>query len=543
MSETNKPADKPLGTQALRQQVEQALAIGEMAEASALANQLAQRKVLGPWEQAVIGRAALAVEEYSEAAARLSTAIETLHEEGAILVDLAASKAGLERWDQAASLLGKAIAQRPNIPSLHERHAIYLANSGDLGASIEALDRALALEPNRASAWSLLGERQLERDDAAAAEKAFKQALACKADESTALWNLALLKEKAGDLSSALDLLDQVPEETAETAQARHRRGQMLLSLGRLEEGWQDYAARLKNLNYVSWQYALRVPYWSGEDLTGKHLVIWADQGLGEQLLTASLLEETASRCGKLTFACDPRLLNLLIRSMPSIHFVPITDIKDRGPTLGPIDAQATLSELGAVLRPNQSAFPNPTAFLNPDMEQVSAFRERLKTDGQKLIGLSWRSANALASKEKSTRLKDHWIAVLQMPGVRFVSLQYGDVADDVAEAVAATGAEITTVTDLDPTQDVDGFASLVAAMDAVISTSNTTVHVAGGLGIPTWAILPHAYGRPWYWFDRGETSPWYQNLSLIRSQREWGEALNNAAAALQGALQDSDSL
>lgn len=533
MSESNSPPEKTLTAQELRQQIDEALARKDVELAQRLAAQLAQRESLGPWEITAIGRAAIAVNDFAKANTWLSRAHYVLPDEGAILVDLAAALAGLGRWGQAAELLDKAIAQRPDIPDLHERHSIYLANAGDQAGSLIAVERCLALDSARASSWALLGERRVEMEDSRAAEDAFLTALKHQPDNSAALWNLALLKEKAGDLSAALDLLDRVPTETGQTARARHRRGQILLSLGRLAEGWADYAARLKNLSYVSWQYALRVPYWSGEGLTGKHLVVWADQGLGEQLLTVSLLSDAVALCGSLTFACDPRLVTLLSRSFPGIHVVPLTALKDDGPSLGHIDAQATLSELGAVLRQDLTTFPPPTAFLKPDLARVEAFRERLKAHDQPLIGISWRSESTLAGAEKSTSLKDHWSTVLQTDGPRFVSLQYGDTSEDIA----AAGVEILSAPDLDPIQDVDGFAALVAAMDAVVSTSNTTVHVAGGLGIPTFSVLPAAYGRPWYWFDQGEVSPWYQNLTVVRSGGNWSKALSKAGAELRQLL------
>jgi hypothetical protein len=153
--------------------------------------------------------------------------------------------------------------------------------------------------------------------------------------------------------------------------------------------------------------------------------------------------------------------------------------------------------------------------------------------EGTALIGISWRSTNPLAGPEKSIALSPDWYPVLQQKGVRFVSLQYGDVTEELAEVQREAGIEILCDPSLDPTRDVDGFAALVAAMDLVISTSNTTVHVAGGMGIPTWILVPPAYGRPWYWFEKGETSPWYPGVRLLRSQGDWRALMTQAAENL----------
>ena len=178
--------------------------------------------------------------------------------------------------------------------------------------------------------------------------------------------------------------------------------------------------------------------------------------------------------------------------------------------------------------------FPDTQPFLKPDPVRVARYREKLQGDDDNpLIGISWRSANPLAGPDKSTDLVLHWRPLLEQEGVRFICLQYGDVSDELEALQKQTGCEIVNDPTLDPTRDVDGFAALVASMDLVISTSNTTVHVAGGLGIPTWTLLPSAYGRPWYWFDRGGTAPWYPGVRLYRSNGDWTALIAQVAQEL----------
>jgi tetratricopeptide (TPR) repeat protein len=534
MSDPSAPPSKKESTPALRARAEAALVKGDLATAQTLASELAGR-TLGGWDQAVLGRIALAAGHIKEANTHLEAARALLPDEGSILVDLAAALAASRRWAAAAKVVAEAIAQRGHLADLHERHAIYLANAGDREGSKMALEHALTLEPHRASAWALLGERHLEQGERAAAKTAFAKAVTCDPKDPSGLWNLALLAEQEGDLEDAASILTQLLETRADQRQVRHRRGQIRLSRGDLEQGWADYAFRLKSREYVSWQHALKAPYWAGEDLTGKHLAVWADQGLGEQLLTASLLPDVLSQSKSLTFACDPRLVTLLRRSFPEVQVVSLEALKQEGKALGAIDYQATLSEVGAAQRPSLSDFPSPQATLLPDSGRVAAFRESLLAGAAKpLIGIAWRSENALAGREKRTDLPSHWLPLLKTPEVQFISLQYGQTGDEIAAANAAAGCDITSIPGLDPIRDVDGFAALVAAMDLMISTSNTTVHIAGGLGKPCWALLPRAYGRPWYWFDKGEASLWYENLTLLSSQGDWTEVAREASKRLK---------
>ena len=125
------------------------------------------------------------------------------------------------------------------------------------------------------------------------------------------------------------------------------------------------------------------------------------------------------------------------------------------------------------------------------------------------------------------------WRPILQCPGVTVVDLQYGDTIRERRDFEAETGIRVIHDDGIDPLADLDGFAAQVAAMDLVISVSNTTVHMAGALGVPTWVMLSTApLGR---WFVGREDSPWYGSVRLFRQQErdEWGPVLKDVEAEL----------
>ncbi len=66
--------------------------------------------------------------------------------------------------------------------------------------------------------------------------------------------------------------------------------------------------------------------------------------------------------------------------------------------------------------------------------------------------------------------------------------------------------------------KDLDAFFAQVAAMDLVISSSSTTVHVAGSQNIPVWMLLHHGRAAPYYWFLGREDSPWYPSARIFRA-------------------------
>lgn len=533
MSDDATPAElNSLPTPKLRTLAEDAFVQGNLRKATVLSNELGLRSDLGPWEKNLLGRIALAEGRAGDALDWLQKASADLPGEGAIQVEMARALAANKKWNDAATTLAQAIEQRPQLPDLHERHGTYLANAGCQAEAEESFLRALALDPDHAGVLAIMGERFLSRGDITQAKQALEKSLERDPTNVSAASNLALAHENQGDLKNALDVLMRYGDAANPTL--RHRRGQLLLSLGKLSDGWSDYAQRLKSKTYKSWQYALRIPYWAGEDLSGGSLLVWTDQGLGEQVLTVSMVNQVMLMAGAVTLACDPRLIPLFQRSFPAVRVVSLEAMRDGGKDLGKVDWQASISELGAALRPGLTRFPAAAPFLKACDDRVKHMRSVLGGNGDRpLVGISWRSVNPLAGAAKSTELARDWQSVLLTPDMKFVCLQYGDVARDLAAVKTNLGVDIVMVPDLDFERDIDGFAAAVAAVDMVVSTSNTAVHVAGGVGRPVKAIIPSGYGRPWYWFDEGDVSPWYNDVTLYRSQGNWRAALDRAAADL----------
>jgi len=134
----------------------------------------------------------------------------------------------------------------------------------------------------------------------------------------------------------------------------------------------------------------------------------------------------------------------------------------------------------------------------------------------------------------KSTHL-NAWQAIFAQSHHLFVNLQY---QYDPAELPP----ELYTDPAINQQDSIDVFAAQINAMDAVITVSNSTAHLAGMLQQKTCVLLPRARGLIWHWFDSGDRSPWYPTLHLIRQSNDgvWDEVLQQAAAWLAGLSMES---
>jgi ADP-heptose:LPS heptosyltransferase len=160
-----------------------------------------------------------------------------------------------------------------------------------------------------------------------------------------------------------------------------------------------------------------------------------------------------------------------------------------------------------------------------PDHARAQQLRALLSPDGRPLVGISWRSVNKKLGAHKTMALRE-LLPVLRLPGVRFVNLQYGDTAQELRELREVHGIEVQTCEQVDNHGDIDGLVSLIQACDMVVSTSNTTVHLAGAIGKPTKVLVPFGNGLLWYWGTGntdtdGRTSLWYPSVELYRQQAD----------------------
>lgn len=332
--------------------------------------------------------------------------------------------------------------------------------------------------------------------------------------------NYANTLQDADDAEAAIAVLRDLITATPGMVDAHHNLAMILLSLGRFEEGWKEFAWRLKRPSPVAYDFP--APKWAGEDITGKTVLIWTEQGLGDEILVASMVPDALARARQVVLLCSERLVPLMRRSFPAatVERRPASNAEPLPKAAAATDIfrQMSMSDLGLAFRRSFTDFPVRAAFLKADDARRRALHARYSAvrPGAPLVGLSWSSRhNPEVGWLKSIDLAD-WAPILNVPGVTFVNLQYGDWADTLAEIRARTGVEIIDDPEIDPLKDMDAFAAQVAAMDLVVSVSNTTVHVAGALGVPTWVMPAEGRGRLWYWFRDRRDSPWYSSVRLI---------------------------
>lgn len=275
----------------------------------------------------------------------------------------------------------------------------------------------------------------------------------------------------------------------------------------------------------------LPCPAWDGQPFGGT-LLVGTEQGLGDVVLWSSMFSEIAARGQQALVACEARLLPLFRRSFPTLAFADRASDPLAMPGMNPENRKIESADLARLFRRSLVDFPARASWLVPDATRVAALRDayRQAFPGKRLLGLSWRSHRYLRGESKSIPVED--LAPLwALPDTVLVNLQYGDIAPDLA-ALQRLGLDLRVDASINVTHDIDGTAALVAALDGVVSSSNTMAHLAGGLGQQTRVMLPGQRYVLWYWGYEGNTVPWYPAMKLFRGppRRGWRELAGDVA-------------
>jgi hypothetical protein len=362
---------------------------------------------------------------------------------------------------------------------------------------------------------------------------AYERALDVADYQAQVLYAMAELFAQRDWLAAACLLAGHAAEARPDDPKFQHNLAVYELKRGNLSEGWEKYQSRFAA---VGWQDRRTLPSYDGRALANLSLVVWPEQGLGEQILFASLLPDVIARAGKVFIETRPRLAKVFTRSFPTAMVM--AQEQDDQPLPAPegADCQFPLAGMAKFLRSNFTTFSRHAGYLQADPQAVATIRARYEEQaaGRCIVGLSWRSANASYGGSKSVQLLE-WENLLRTPGVMFVNVQYGDSRAELEQVRKMRGIDIYEDPAIDPIGDLDAAFAQIASLDLVISTSNTAVHIAGALNIPCWVALPQGNGAFWYWFLNRDDSPWYPSLRLFRQTQD--TALANWGSDVGGRL------
>lgn len=424
---------------------------------------------------------------------------------------------------EALALLKKAAALAPDSPQILNTLGDIYRQTGQLDEAQAALETAIMAAPGYAEAHNNLGAVHLVREQLELAIEEFSHAARLNPAMALAHFNLGMAYRQANRSQEAASVFRQAIAIQPDFVEAHVNLGMALLKHGQLGEGLDEFEWRLKlSSPRVEYFYSGRsAPLWRNEPLTGKTMLLYAEQGLGDTLQYIRFAPMVKRLGARLIVECQPALARLL-QSMDGIDAV-----YAKGETLPPYDFQLPLMSLPqrfGVMAPEM--IPAPILYLHPEKSLLEQWGKRLGDDAKLRVGLVWAgdprpddaSAN-LIDRRRSLNLSLLG-PLFSMPDVVFYSVQKGRPGRQAADHAAR-------LIDLTPElHDFADTAALMAHLDLVISVDTSVPHLAAAMGKPVWLLS--RFDGCWRWMESGESTPWYPSMRLFRQTKagEWGDVV-----------------
>ena len=435
----------------------------------------------------------------------------------------------LGKYKEAMRSNERALQLTPNHADALLNGASTLLELENYPEAVSWIERAIKVVPENPAVFYTKGNIFLAQSNFEAAINEFDKAILLKPDYVQALNSRGLANSRLRNMALAIIDYDKAIEIDPEFHDAIYNKSYFQLEQGDFEAGWSGYEHRFNVPGFGLWRHD-DFQKWEGQRLEGA-LLIRSEQGLGDQILFASVLPDIEKLTGSIVLLLEPRLVTLFQRSFPHLTIISTKDKMPRD-----IEAQTTLGSLPRFCRNSISDFKNAkTPFLIADVEQTEQYRQALNASGKMHIGLSWFSKTKLYSKHKSISLPD-LLPLFLIEGIDFVDLQYGDMVREKAVA-QEFGMAFNEAVQIDQTNDLDALASLISACDLIITVSNTTAHIAAALGKTVLLMLPYRIGKLWYWSDAlSEGSIWYPSVKSFHQENpdDWQGTINQVADYLK---------
>lgn len=431
----------------------------------------------------------------------------------------------------ALEIIQKAIAA-------DRRNGIAYSNQGNiqlnLGLTLEAVasyEKSIQLAPNYAEAYSNLGNAFQELGEPTKAIECYKKAVSIDGSNpefycnlGNAYWKLDVIKDARKCYESTISL-------TPGHVNAVHNLAHLDLREFNFMEGWPRYEYRWHITEDKPIALNTSKPRWDGLPRNNR-LFIWAEQGIGDQILHGSMLRDLEKYPQTKIISVDKKLVSIFQRLFPSFQVV------DKGEEFPDelYDEQIPIGSLGQFLRPNIQSFNLPNSGYFPSLDKSPLDSQLAKYFGGSInCGISWKSNRAKLGQNKSISL-DELVPILKMSSLNFINLQYGDVKSEIMTANAQLGASIQVVEEVDLYEDIMGLQSIIEACDIVVTTSNTTAHLAGMSSKETLLFLPMGNSRFWYWHDVDGVSLWYPSIRVFKQEKQgdWSQPIEAAKACLE---------
>lgn len=259
-----------------------------------------------------------------------------------------------------------------------------------------------------------------------------------------------------------------------------------------------------------------KLPFWQGEDLTGKTVYLYYEAGLGDTLMYYRYVKMLAQKAKKVYFKPQMTLLPLFAENKePNVHIV----ARFKEEHVNESDYQCPIMSLPYYLGlDNKTIFAYPDKFLKASKREAKIYKEEFFNNDKLKIGIKWQGNTLIGAERAMTA--ECFSKIFELPNTQVYSVQVMGGYDKIKDL-----QEKFDIVDLGSTfKDFSDTAGAIENLDIVICNDTSVGHLAGAMGKKTYIILPTQYD--WRWHKDISKCDWYTNVKLFKQKTTWEEVI-----------------
>jgi Flp pilus assembly protein TadD len=404
--------------------------------------------------------------------------------------------------EQAVAAFERAVQLKPMEAAFHNRLASALFENRQFEKALAECDTVIGLKADDVDAWSNKGGvlRELGRLDEAAT--AMETALRLRPLLAPAHLNMALIRAGQGRFGEAMECSARAIAIKPDYAEAHYNLGMLHLLLGDMERGWREY----------QWRPTRKAPtgrpIWRGENLRGRTIGLFSEQGFGDTVQFARYVPMLEERGARVWLMCRRELARLL---------EPMIAVVRPGEALPEHDFCCPLLDLPGIFGTTLRDIPPPVAYLKTQTDRERSEKPR--------VGLVWAGSPGHRDDARRSMRFERLRPIVVVPDIEWVNLQVGPAAQQ-AEGSTLVGPGMAL-------RDFADTRAVIETLDLLIAVDTAVVHLAGAMGKPVWTLLP--FVPDWRWMLEREDSPWYPTMRLFRQayNGDWDSVIRRVVDAL----------
>jgi tetratricopeptide (TPR) repeat protein len=517
-----------------------AMAAGQYVKAIGILQKLLEEEPANSEFLLLMGEGLMRNEQYIEALANFAKVVETENTNIRALVNFGVALLRNRHLEEAKDILLYALELDPKSIDAHINLGSVYQSLMQPEKSLQTAFKVIELDPGSFMAYNNLGCALGDVHQLDAAREAYITSNLLNPNYLTAIINLAQLEVKCGNHERGLELYESALNvkniSPGEKDVVKYYLSHSYLYFGQLEKGWDCYEFGFADMLPTGAYRSLRKfkqPRWDGDFNEGRKILIWREQGLGDEILFSTCLQDMHETNLDIILECDPRLIGIYQRMYPRFKIRGESINFNNYPSMDDFELHVPIGSLPKYFRRNLSDFNKPIPKFTPLETSVNFINQKLNKYSDKiLVGICWRSGKLSIERNLNYTALSDWGPLLSDPQCKFVNLFHGDCENEIQAVEKQFNIEILRWQDIDLKNDLETVLALVSQLDCVVSVATAVSVIAAAAGVNTLVLLQ----RSWVLLGQNDRYPWFSSARpfVVETNEHVGINISNLQSYIQ---------